>query len=144
MKSTNKNMLCVDKRMPIKVSLNESECLILIESSGALLRREAGWGAERVRELLKQHAVSAILFDSSQIQKQNSPSLSREIISGFIQAIDSDALIAYVRPICWDEAYLSQVTTGIEDVPTRSRVFEDVGTATAWLRDETSCRAAPA
>ncbi len=109
--------------MPIKVSLNENECLILIESSGALLRREAGWGAERVRELLSQHPISAVLFDSSQIQKHNSPSLSGEIISGFIQAIESDVLIAYVRPNCWDEAYLSQVATGIEDIPARSRVF---------------------
>ncbi|WP_339738296.1 hypothetical protein [uncultured Maricaulis sp.] len=130
--------------MPIKVSLNENECLILIESSGALLRREAGWGAERVRELLSQHPISAVLFDSSQIQKHNSPSLSGEIISGFIQAIESDVLIAYVRPNCWDEAYLSQVATGIEDIPARSRVFENIDTARAWLRDETGCKAAPA
>ncbi|WP_417494979.1 hypothetical protein [Maricaulis sp.] len=130
--------------MPIKISLHERECLILIESSGAVLRREAGWGAERVRELLKQHAVSAVLFDSSRMQKHTSPSLASEIISGFIQAIESDVLIAYVRPDCWDEAYVTQVSTMIDDIPARSRVFVDIETARAWLRDGMGCQASPA
>jgi len=129
--------------MPIKVSLNEDESLILIESSGALLRREAGWGAERVGELARQHAVSGILFDSTQIQKQNSPSLSGEIISGFIQAIESEIPIAYVRPACWDEAYLEQVAIRIEDIPANSRVFDTVSAARDWLCDATGCKAAP-
>ncbi len=130
--------------MPIKVSLSENECLIRVESSGALLRREAGWGAERVGELLRQHAVSGILFDSARIQKQNAPSLSGEIISGFLQAIESDVPIAYVRPDCWDEAYLEQVTIRVEDIPANSRVFDNVDAAYDWLRDAMGCKAAPA
>ena len=119
--------------MPVKISLDENESIILIESSGQLLRREAGWGAERVGELLRQNAVTGILFDSTQILKQNSPSLSGEIISGFIQAIESEVLIAYVRPASWNEAYLDLVTTSIEEIPANSRVFDDVATARGWL-----------
>lgn len=129
--------------MPIKVSLNEDESLILIESSGALLRREAGWGAERVGELTRQHAISGILFDSTQLQKQNSPSLSGEIISGFIQAIESQIPIAYVRPDCWDEAYLEQVTIKTEDIPANSKVFNDIAAARDWLCNAMGCKAAP-
>jgi len=107
------------------------------------MRREVGWAAERARELLASEALTAILIDSTQSQKQNSPSLSGEIISGFIQAIESEIPIAYVRPICWDEAYLEQVTIRIEDIPANSRVFDTVSAARDWLCDATGCKAAP-
>lgn len=129
--------------MPVKVSLNETESLIVIESSGSLLRREAGWAAERVAELLRQHAVGGILFDSTLVQKQNSPSLTGEIFSGFIQAIEFEVPIAYVRPTCWNEAYLARIEGEIEDIPVNSRVFDDIDAARVWLGDSMSCRSAP-
>tara|TARA_R110000868_G_scaffold350999_2_gene612319 strand:+ start:1814 stop:2206 length:393 start_codon:yes stop_codon:yes gene_type:complete len=121
--------------MPVKVSFNEKESLIIIESNGQLLRREAGWGAERVAEIFKEHAVSGILADSTLVQEQESAALSGEMISGFVQAIEVDLPIAYIRPVCWTEAYGARVRETIEDAPANCRVFDEVDAGRAWLRE---------
>jgi hypothetical protein len=119
--------------MPVKVSLTENDSILLIESTGQLLRREAGWGAERVAEILRQHRVDGILVDSTRIQKQNSPALSGEMISGFIQAIECDVPIAYAQPVCWTESYSEQIRAVVEDIPANARVFVTVQAAHDWL-----------
>ncbi|WP_339746014.1 hypothetical protein [uncultured Maricaulis sp.] len=130
--------------MPVKVSFIENESIIVIESSGQLLRREAGWGAERVGEILRQHAVTGILADSTLVQEQESAALSGEMISGFIQAIEADLAIAYIRPTCWSEAYGERVRATIEDAPMNCRVFDDVDAGRAWLREAATSRVSPA
>lgn len=126
--------------MPIKVSLND-DAVILIESSGQTLRREVGWAAERVCELLRTHKVTGILADSSLIQKQSSPALSGEMISGFLLAMDPDIPLAYVRPAAWTEGYYQRVMEAIEEVPASSRLFDQIGPAQDWLRETQASKA---
>lgn len=129
--------------MPIKVSFNEDGSILVIESRGQLLRREAGWGAERVGEMLRQHVVSGILADSTLVQEQESAALSGEMISGFIQAIESDIPIAYIRPACWSEAYCERVRAAIEDAPANCQVFDQVDAGRAWLREKVTGNVTP-
>ena len=121
--------------MSVRVYLNEGNSLILIEAIGPIVRREAGWAAERVCELVRAHEVSGILIDAFQAEEQSSPSLSGEMIAGFLLAMETTTPIAYVRPSRWDEAYYGRVRSSIRDLlPPHVALFDEIEAANDWLR----------
>jgi hypothetical protein len=119
--------------MPIRVSIEEASALLSIVSTGQVMRREVGWAAERARELLDSEAITGVLVDSTQVQKQISPSLSAEMISGFSAAMDTELPIAYVRPAVWSDAYAETIAAMVDVTPEQSRVFTDLCEARKWL-----------
>ncbi|MGK0267354.1 MAG: hypothetical protein ACI82N_001607 [Maricaulis sp.] len=121
--------------MSVSVCLNEENSMILIESIGQVGRREAGSAVERICELLRSHAVSGILIDANRVEQQTSPTLSSEMIAGFLLAVESTVPIAYVRPSGWDAAYYSTVMGAISDLlPPHVALFDAIEPANDWLR----------
>jgi len=122
--------------MSVRVCLDEEKSRIVVECIGQVVRREAGWAAERVSELLRSQPVSGILIDANQVEEQNSPTLSSEMISSFLLAMESTAPIAYVRPARWTQAYYNRVLNAIQDSRApHLAMFDEIDAATDWLRN---------
>ncbi|WP_417481114.1 hypothetical protein [Maricaulis sp.] len=122
--------------MTVKVSFNEETSILAVEGRGQVLRREAGWAAERSSELIRTHPVGGVLVDCFAIQQQSSPALSAEMISEFVAAIETGVPIAYVRSESWNADYCERVVASLDSLPENARVFLQVDIAVDWLRAE--------
>lgn len=119
--------------MPVKVSLCRDSTIIHIEASGQVMRREVGWASERVRELLTEHGVAAVMVDASGTQEQSSATLSAEMISGFLYSLETELPLAFIRSSLWSAPYREQVLAKIYDAPANASFFDDSPSARQWL-----------
>ncbi|WP_291843568.1 hypothetical protein [Maricaulis sp.] len=119
--------------MTVRVDLIDGGTVVEIRARGQATRREAGWATERARELCQRRAVTAILADCSEAERQTTPQLSAEIIENFLFAIERPVAAAYVVPRVWDDAYHAAVRSEIGDLPEHARFFTSRDTALDWL-----------
>ncbi|WP_417469491.1 hypothetical protein [Maricaulis sp.] len=122
--------------MTVKVSFNEDTSILAVSGRGQVLRREAGWVAERSAELMRAHPVGGVLVDCFAIQQQTSPALSAEMISEFVATIETVVPIAYVRSESWNAEYCQSVLASLDHLPDNARVFLQTDLAEDWLHAE--------
>lgn len=119
--------------MTVRVDLVEDGRFIEVAAAGHVTRREAGWATERARELSQQPSVVGILADCRDSDIADTPVLAREYVENFLLAIERPMVVAYVKPLQSDRAFLGLVARQVRQSKAIGQIFDDRPAALAWL-----------
>ena len=119
--------------MPVKVELQDSSKIVLMECRGEITRQETGWATEKVREHLSRPEVVGLMVDARDVEITSTPEYSSEIVENFLMAIERAVPMAFLAPLGWTSAHFDAARSLVSEMDPHYCLFETPEDGLNWL-----------